>query len=202
MTKSLSNGSVAGAAGMTGTRGVGTLANIFQDESTGPDSRTSPSAFIGSIELGMSKAFSYSLASQSSGRSSLLAQVRISKVVTQLPVAALWFLVVANVGYAVLAIGLAIWALLQVAPDVHQVHLRLGVSGLAAALFDREKFGQLATADDELFAEKGLDQMDVKKVGFKRTNTGGSVFTVYQPRDKAAEARAMRSLYLSTLFGS
>ncbi|KAK7191620.1 hypothetical protein PSPO01_02069 [Paraphaeosphaeria sporulosa] len=202
LTKSLSNGSIAGMTSMPGTRFLGTLANVFQDLSTGPESRSSPSAFIRAFEIGMSKAYSFPLASQLSSRASLAAQVRSSKVVTRLPVAALWTLVVANVGFAALGLGLAIWAMRLASPDVHQTQMRLGVAGLAAALFDREKFEQSANAEDALFAEKsGNEGVDVKRIGFKRTETGGSTFAVYDARFRFAEAKEMRKRYFSSIVG-
>ncbi|KAJ4288110.1 hypothetical protein N0V90_012127 [Kalmusia sp. IMI 367209] len=200
LTKSRSNGSMAGMSSMPGTRFIGTLANVFQDESTGPEARSSPSAFIRSFEIGMSKSYSYPLASQLNSRASLLAQFRTSKVVTKLPIAALWTLVVANVGYAVLGLALAIWAMKRANPDVHQVQMRLGVAGLAAALFDREKFEQSAHADDSLFTEKSKEgEIDVKRIGFKRTNTGGSTFAVYDAGFRMAEAKAMRKRYFGSM---
>lgn len=202
LTKSVSNGSMAGMASMPGTRFVGTLANVFQDLSTGPESRSSPSAFIRAFEIAMSRGFSFPLASQLSGRASLLAQVRTTKVVTRLPVAALWTLVVANVGFAMLGLGLAIWAFGLASESVHQVQMRLGVAGLASALFDREKFEESAHADDGLFAEKsGKGEIDVKRIGFKRTGTGGSTFAVYDATFKLAEAQAMRRRYFSSIVG-
>jgi hypothetical protein len=114
LNKASSNGSTAGIASMPGTRFIGTLANIFQDGSTGPFSRSSPDNFIRSFELGMSKAYSYPLASQMSARPSLLAQERTSKVVTRLPIAALWILVAANLCYAALGLSIAVYALRRV----------------------------------------------------------------------------------------
>ncbi|KAF2195565.1 hypothetical protein K469DRAFT_649646 [Zopfia rhizophila CBS 207.26] len=181
ITKTQSNGSTAGISSMPGTRFIGTLTNIFQDESTGPFSRSSPSNFIRSFELGMSKTYSYPLASQMSGRSSLLVQTRTSKVVTRVPVAALWFLVVANLVYAMLGFGLAIWAMAQATPAVHQMQMRMSFSGLVAALFDREKFESYADNDDGLFEENSKEgAASVKKIGLRRTRTGGSSFILYR----------------------
>jgi hypothetical protein len=200
LNKTLSNGSTAGIASMPGTRFLGTLANVFQDESTGPESRSSPSAFIRSFSLGMSKAYSYPLASQMSGRPSLLAQVRTSKVVTRLPVAALWFLVVANVGYAALGVYLAAWAMLKATPAVHQVQIRLGIPGLVAALFNKDRFETKVDADGELFEEKFIDVgLATKKVGIMRTGTGGSSFTVHPLTCRVEEENAMRRQYLESM---
>lgn len=187
---------------MPGTRFMGALANVFQDLSTGPESCSSPSAFIRAFEIGMSKAYPFPLASQLSSSASLAAQVRSSKVVTRLPVAALWTLVVANMGLAVLGLGLAIWALRLASPDVHQTQMRLGVAGLAAALFDREMFEQSASADEGLFAEKNAGGgSDVKRIGFTRTETGESTFAVFDAGFRMAEAKEMRKRYFSSIVG-
>ena len=86
--------------------------------------------------------------------------------------------------------------------SVHQVQMWLGVAGLASALFDREKFEESARGDDGLFAEKsGEGEIDVKRIGFKRTGTGGSTFAIYDAGFKLAEAQAMRKRYFSSIVG-
>jgi len=166
---------------MPGTRGIGTLANIFQDESTGPLSRSSPDNFISSFELGMSKAYSYPLASQLSGRPSLLTQVRTSNVVTRLPVAALWSLFAANMLYALLGIAIAVFAMMKANEEVGQVQMRLGVTGLVAALFDREQFERAATSEEALFEEKGKKNLgDMNRVAVITTKGGGASFMIYR----------------------
>jgi hypothetical protein len=137
--KTPSNGTVAGIASMSGTRQLGILANIFQDESTGPLSRSSPNNFISSFEIGMSKAYSYPLASQLSGRPSLLVQTRTTKVVTSLAATALWSLVAANFVYALLGIGIALYAILRATEEVGEIKTKLSVEGVVAALFAREQ---------------------------------------------------------------
>lgn len=152
----------------------------------------------------MSKAYSFPLASQLSSRASMLGQLRTSKVVTQLPVAALWALVVANIIFALLGFGLAIWAWRRATPAVHQVQLRLGVAGLASALFDHDKFEQSARADEGLFSEKSAEDVvsaEVKRIGFKRTDTGGSTFAIYDVGFRIAEEKAMRRRYFGSMIG-
>jgi hypothetical protein len=181
LNKTPSNGSTAGIASMPGTRFIGNLANIFQDESTGPFSRSSPGNFIRSFELGMSKAYSYPLASQMSARPSLLVQERTSIVITRLPVAALWVLVAANISYALLGLGIAIYALMRVTDDVGQVQARLGVTGLVAALFDREHFEKDVSGEEELFEEKGTGYVGrVKRIAITKTKGGGFWFALYR----------------------
>lgn len=138
LNQTQSNGSVAGISSMLGTRQVGTLANIFQDEATGPLSRSSPDNFIRSFEVGMSKAYSYALASQLSPRPSFLVQERYVKAVTSLPVTALWFLVTANLVYALLGIIITFWASLKLTEEVGQAQDKFSVASLVNALFDRK----------------------------------------------------------------
>lgn len=178
LSKAASNGTLAGIASMPGTRQIGTLANIFQDESTGPLSRSSPDNFISSFELGMSKAYSYPLASQLSSRPSLLTQVRSSKVVTRLPVAALWTLVAANTLYAVLGMVIAICAMRKASAEVGQVQMRLGVAGFVAALFERAQFERVVASEEALFetSRKGSE----KKIAVVATDEGGSSFAMYK----------------------
>ncbi|KAF2650131.1 hypothetical protein K491DRAFT_149337 [Lophiostoma macrostomum CBS 122681] len=198
LTTSPSNGSTAGAASMPGTRFIGTLTNIFQDESTGPETRRSPSTFIRGFELGMSKAYSYSLASQTSGRPSLLVQARTSKVVTKLPVAALWFLVVANVAFAMLGFGLAAWAMMRATPVVHQLQMRMGFSGLVAALFDREHSEMKAKDEDHLMKKGDADTgVEPRRIEFFRTGAGGAGFGVY--REEKAIQDILKEVAVSTV---
>jgi hypothetical protein len=180
LNKAPSNGSTSGIASMPGTRFVGSLANIFQDESTGPFSRSSPTNFIRAFELGMSKAYSYPLASQMSVRPSLLAQERTSKVVTRLPVAALWILVTTNLVYAALGLSIAIYALMRVTEDVGQVQMRLSVTGLVAALFDRQRFEKAVSGEEELFEEKTMGNAGMKTIAFAKTKEGGFWFALYR----------------------
>jgi hypothetical protein len=202
LTKTLSNGSTAGIASMPGARIFGVLANVFQDSATGPLSRVDPAGFISTFEVGMAKSFSYPLASQLSGRPVLLAQVRTSKVVTKIPAAAVWLLVVANLGYAALGAVLAVWAITKTTPAIHQVQIRLGVAGLASALFDREQFERKAATDEGLFEEKARVGVGLgKRVGVKQTETGGSSFEVYPLRNMTEENKGMQRAYFEDMVG-
>jgi hypothetical protein len=196
LNKAPSNGSTAGIASMPGTRFIGTLANIFQDESTSPFSRSSPDNFIRSFELGMSRAYSYPLASQMSARPSLLAQERTSKVVTRLPVAALWILVATNLCYAALGLGISVRALMRITDDVGQAQTRLGVTGLVAALFDREHFEKAVNDEEELFEEKTMGRKGgVKRIAITQTKEGGVWFALYRSSGLKKDAESPVSKY-------
>jgi hypothetical protein len=149
------------------------LANIFQDESTGPLSRSSPENFIHSFEIGMSKAYSYPLASQMSSRPSILVQRRITKVVTKLPVTALWFLVTANVLYALLGWIIALCAIVKVSEEVGRVQMKLSVDGLVAALFAREEAHE-SRIEHPVGTEDNID--DTRKVAVVVVEQKGMAF--------------------------
>jgi hypothetical protein len=179
LDKTPSNGTVAGIASMPGTRQLGILANIFQDESTGPLSRSSPDNFIRSFELGMSKAYSYPLASQLSGRPSLLIQTRNSKVVTRLPISALWSLVAANLLYVLIGLVVGLCAISKLTDNVSQVKTRLSVAGLVAALFAREQ-SEDVVANEKVIFDNNDDVDTVKRVAVMFNKREGIVFRLIE----------------------
>ncbi|KAH6633754.1 hypothetical protein C7974DRAFT_471822 [Boeremia exigua] len=181
LNQTLSNGSTAGISSMPGTRFIGTLANIFQDESTGPLSRSSPDNFIRSFEMGMSKAYSYPLASQTIGQPSLLAQARFSKIVTRLPIACFWSFIAANMGFAVLGLVTGLRAIWETTETVGQIQIRLGVVGLVAALFNRRQFERLAKCDEDLFEKvSAKENPGTERVVVVGTTGGGASFALHQ----------------------
>lgn len=180
LNKNPSNGSTAGISSMPGTRFIGTLANIFQDESSGPVSRSSPEDFIRSFEIGMSKAYLYPLASQTIRQPSLLAQARISKIVTRLPIAGFWFFIAANMGFAALGLVIGIRAIRKTTDAIGQIQLRLGVVGLVAALFDQRRFGKAAKCVEELFEGVSVrDKSSTKRVAVMETKDKGIHFAIH-----------------------
>lgn len=113
-----------------------------------------------------------------SARPAVLAQTRTSKVITKVPVAALWLLVLANAIYALLGIALATMALVYTNPSVHQVYTRLSITGIVAQLFEREYAERAVESEESLFRENVEKDAEVKRVGVRRTDTGGSAFAV------------------------
>lgn len=139
----------------------------------------SPDEFISTYSREVSRILTHSLAAQTVAQTVLLAQTRVSKVVTQLPANALWVLVAANIFFAMIGVGLAVLALLSASEAVHQVHTRLGVTGLVAALFEDSHAERAVKSDTDLFEERlGGRSRQPKKVGVRRTTTGGSTFTL------------------------
>jgi hypothetical protein len=179
LSQTQSNGSIAGISSMLGTRQLGTLANIFQDESTGPLSRSSPDNFIHSFEIGMSKAYSYPLASQLSPRHSFLVQERYVKAVTSLPVTALWFLVAANLVYALLGMVLTFWAFLKLTEEAGQAQDKFGIASLVTALFDREHpDGAIVREKTDGVLNDLEEERSTKRLGIIRTNEKNVDFVI------------------------
>jgi hypothetical protein len=140
---------------------------------------TTSKEFVDIFSRGSSRALLFPFAGQVEARPALLVQSRSSKIVSKVPKAAVWLLVVSNLLFLLLAIGLTIFALVVSSkdPNVHQVHTRLGVSGLASQLFE-EGYGQRKVKDSvELFEEHTQDDEKLyKKVRVEITAEGGAQF--------------------------
>jgi hypothetical protein len=140
---------------------------------------TTSKEYVDIYSHGISQALLFPFAGQVERRPALLVQSRSSKIVSKVPKAAVWLLVVSNILFLLLAIGLTIFALVVSSKDqnVHQVHTRLGVSGLASQLFE-EGYGQRKVIDsDELFEEHTQDDGKLhKRVRVEITAEGGAQF--------------------------
>ncbi|KAK7179762.1 hypothetical protein PSPO01_14154 [Paraphaeosphaeria sporulosa] len=179
LTATKSNGSVAGIVSLPGLPALMFIPNQYDWAlQIASASATSMDAFIDAYGLGLSKVRSYSLATQMSPRPALLTQTRTSKVITKVPVAALWLLVLANVLYSLLGLALATMALIYTNPSVHQVYTRLSVTGIVAQLFEREYAERAVETEMKLFRENVDKDAEVKRVGVRRTDTGGSLFAI------------------------
>jgi hypothetical protein len=99
------------------------------------------------LELAMSTLFATPLAAFTVPSYSLLVQTRNQKIMTRVPVAAVSLLILANLFFAALGIGLAIMAWMAADQDIQQVKTRLGVPGLAAALFERNSENRIVKSD-------------------------------------------------------
>ncbi|KAI4641920.1 uncharacterized protein J4E78_010350 [Alternaria triticimaculans] len=62
--------------------------------------------------------------------------------------------------------------------DVHQVRTRLGVPGLAAALFERNSENRIVKSDKELYQENDKDGLPLVLVGVQHTVTGGMAWSL------------------------
>jgi hypothetical protein len=141
---------------------------------------TNMDEFMQFYTRGMSRAYLSPLGAQSSPRPALLVQSRNSRIVSQVPKAALWLLVTANLLYIILAISLTVLALLVTSMDVEQLQTRLNVTGLAAQLFEGAYAGRQVRDEKELFEASARVDGGVKRVGVQRTRTGGTTFEVVE----------------------
>lgn len=139
-------------------------------------------SWLAMYELGISKAFTAPLAVHTIPEQSLKAQKRISKVITKLPVASLWLLVLANMSFAILAIVLAILAFGAANDDVHQLQIRLNISGLAAALLEENADKRVVKGESELFEENYNVGEARVEVGVRRTALGGMAWMLHERR--------------------
>jgi hypothetical protein len=140
---------------------------------------TTSTEFVDLYSRGVSHVLLLPFAGQVEARTALLVQSRSSKIVSRVPKAAVWVLVVSNFFFLSLTIGFTVFALIVSSkdPNVHQVHTRLGVSGLASQLFE-ERYGQQKVKDsEELFEEHTQDDEKLyKKVRVEITAKGGAQF--------------------------
>jgi hypothetical protein len=136
-------------------------------------------AWFETYELAMSKAFTAPLAVHTVPRDSIRAQKRTSKVITKVPAASLWLLVLANMAFAGLAVAVAVAALRAARDaDVHQVHVRLGIPGLVAALFEQHAEQRVVKEDSGLFQENNVSGKAPVEIGVQKMTQGGIAWAV------------------------
>ena len=155
---------------------------------------------ISDLEIGMSTIFALPLRVHTVPADSILVQTRARKIMTRAPVAAVWLLVLANLSFAALGIGLAVMAWMAADQDVHQVRTRLGVPGLAAALFERNSENRIVKSDKELYQENDKDGLPLVLVGVQHTVTGGMAWSLRDNqtgRPCLADGAKMSTTYIS-----
>jgi hypothetical protein len=135
--------------------------------------------YVAIWELYISKAFTMPLVMHTVPSSPTLVQKRIISIITELPAAALWLLVIANLLFTMLGLVLATLAIRATSPEVHQVHTRLTTVGLAAQLFDWQHARKAAKRDSELFKENVRKDGKIavrKHVSIRSASPGGAEF--------------------------
>ena len=105
-------------------------------------------------------AMSFNRASLSVGASTLqpndaiAAQERSTKLVTRIPKAPLYALVLANMLFVALGIALAVLAIARSGGEVREIQARLSIEGLVAYAFEGRRAKESVESIDDLFEEK------------------------------------------------
>ncbi|KAJ8112531.1 hypothetical protein OPT61_g5117 [Boeremia exigua] len=188
MTKTLSNGTTTGIPIMPLVETFGFSRNLHDSAMHRASQASSVQSWLSTYELEISKSFTVPLAVHTVPESSVRAQKRISKVIARVPVASLWLLVLSNILFAVLAMFIAGIALEAVNGDVHQVYLRLGVSGLVATLFEPDAGDKMVDGESELFQENEKGAAIRIAVAIEKTATGGVAWTARQTHTSASQS--------------
>lgn len=138
---------------------------------------TSAQDLVDNFAYRSSEAFLVPFAGVTESKPALQVQKRTSQVVTRVPKSAIWMLVAANMLFMVLALVMAGMAYVASSGDVHQVHTRLSIGGLAAQLFEQPRAQERVSRTDKLFEKHVGDELGrVKAVKIERTDSGGALF--------------------------
>lgn len=181
VSKTKSNGSVAGIAAMSNSQMFGFSFLLGQALVTSVNTlSTNFDDFIDNVSRNMARNYLSPIAGQASPRPAELVQIRTEKIVTEVPKTAVWLLASANIIYIILAVVLAIIAWSTTSPDVYQLRTRLSVVGLAAQLFEGT-FAERAVKDEkDLFENHDAPKGEQKRVMVRKTEWGGTAFGVVQ----------------------
>jgi len=132
---------------------------------------------IQAFSAAASRKFVSAIATHSSPRPALKVQSRALKVVTKVRIRAVWTLVAANLLFALLGLVVTVIALLAASVEVHQVHLRLDVTGLAAQLFEGSHATKKAKDRVHLFERPDGSNNNInKRVQIEMTPAGGAEY--------------------------
>ncbi|KAF2005420.1 hypothetical protein P154DRAFT_616245 [Amniculicola lignicola CBS 123094] len=177
LTHTISNGSLAGMISMPAASLFSTMPHYFDTAVDDANRiRTSTSAMVTEFSKSMSHLFAATLSGQLSARPSPYVQKKVSILVSQMPKAALWTLVVSNLLFAGIGVVLAGIAWRVSGEEVQQIQMRLGIPGLTADVFEKRNNGLQVKSERGLFQENDVVEPVVRRVGVRRTDTGGTVF--------------------------
>ncbi|KAH6633296.1 hypothetical protein C7974DRAFT_169050 [Boeremia exigua] len=188
MTKTPSNGTTTGIIIMPLVETFGFSQNLHDSAMYRASQASSVQSWLSIYELEMSKSFTVPLVVHTVPDSGIRAQKRISKVIARVPVASLWLLVLSNLAFAVLAVIVAVIALKAANGDVNQVHLRLGVSGLVAALFEPDAARRMADGESELFQENEEGAVVRTAITIEKTAAGGVAWITHRGNAPAQQS--------------
>jgi hypothetical protein len=194
MAKTPSNGSTTGISIMPLVETFGYTRNLHDRAMNRASQASSVQSWLSIYELEISKSFTVPLAVHTVPENSIFVTKRVSKVVARVPVASLWLLVLSNLAFVVLAVVVTGIALKAANADVNQVHVRLGVSGLVAALFEPDAEQKRVDEDSELFQENEEGAVPRTAVTVEKTATGGVAWITSRTTASAASSELGREL--------
>ncbi|KAF3044951.1 hypothetical protein E8E11_002046 [Didymella keratinophila] len=194
-----SNGTVTGIVSMaSGQLASGSIhkQNSASLEVNRPREDLTPNSFTKAYELETSKVMISNLVVYSVPKPVDFVQLRANTVITRLPAIALWLLVTSNILFVLLAITLAILAAQSASSEVHQVHLRLSSSGLAAQLLSletarceaKDDFGLFHKNEDDI-VEDDTEEQD-PTVEIRSNALGGAEFVVHPLELKSIDSHS------------
>ena len=181
LSRTLSNSSTTGIASMMNAVFWSRTPAVFIDLVTRSNTGNSAPEIVDLYSRGASAGLAASFAGQTEARPALDIQSRMSKVVSNVPKAAIWLLVLANLLFALFALVLTVCALRATLRDrsVHQVQTRLNIAGLSAQLFEGKHAREYADDEDKLFEERdGRRERLVKRVTIEPTVEGGAAYAL------------------------
>ncbi|CAN9148990.1 unnamed protein product [Alternaria alternata] len=193
----ISNSTTAGIPILASLNSLGALMDLKYAVSRFVNPPTSLDTWMSAYEIAMSTLFATPLAVHTVPTNSLLVQNRVRKIMTKVPVTAVWLLVLANMAFAILGMGLTLMAWRTSDENTHQIRVRLGVPGLVAALFEKESEDRVVETDRALFKENNDDDMPPTLVGVQRTATGGMAW-VLRSSEISQPCRATKAMTSDT----
>ncbi|KAH9869875.1 hypothetical protein J1614_006795 [Plenodomus biglobosus] len=178
MSKKLSNSTVAGTALFPSLYSVTYYNDVLKAIPTIAFPATTWAEFKTIYEIESSRLTIMPLAPHTLAETSPVSQRRASRIITRIPAAALWLLVLANMTFALLAICVGIMAWRASSDEIHQIQTRLGIPGLAAALFDHTASTKNVSSSRQLFRENTHGPTPDVAVGTQSTPSAGMTWTL------------------------
>ena len=187
LNRTRSNSSTTGTISMQLSELWNTAPSVFQDaleESWVFGGGKNLNDRVSEYSKAISRNFISQMGEMIEARPSLNAQSRTKRIVTVVPKVAFWLLMSGNIIFMLLGIvfaGMAIYS--SRFPTVHQLSLRLNITGLTALGFEGSFAENRVTACKDLFEEHALQNSlnnTVKRVYVEETGNGGAAYTLME----------------------
>jgi len=181
----LSNNSVANIAQLTSSFGLDDVqvtpsyASLIQAENLAILSHSNTS-WPTQMALAYSKVAMSYFAGTVIAMPALENQLRTTSIVSRIPAAPLWALVIANMLFAVMGIVLALFAIMASDDGNKDVQVRLSITGLVADRFEGAYARRDVKKVEDLFEEKHGE--DSVRIGIVKAGEGGYTYSILRRR--------------------